>query len=154
MLGQQAAYSHHFLTCKTALDGGPTNHGWPDDTYFSRLAAECANKGITLPVAGGATGGEPKRARSKSPGKGAAASAATASSSTSVVGAAGAMSATSAGPKVLSAADSARAAALDQQIAKKSMEVAAALRSGDQGNTRRLMLEKKALEDEKRALLK
>mmetsp|Transcript_6309 Transcript_6309/g.7945 ORF Transcript_6309/g.7945 Transcript_6309/m.7945 type:complete len:341 (-) Transcript_6309:283-1305(-) len=31
---------------KTAVGGGPQAHGWPDNTYFSRLQAECAAKMI------------------------------------------------------------------------------------------------------------
>lgn len=33
---------------KTSLSGGPQSHGWPDNTYFSRLQAECAAKMIFL----------------------------------------------------------------------------------------------------------
>ena len=31
---------------KTSLSGGTSAHGWPDDTYFERLKAECAAVGI------------------------------------------------------------------------------------------------------------
>mmetsp|Transcript_64717 Transcript_64717/g.127041 ORF Transcript_64717/g.127041 Transcript_64717/m.127041 type:complete len:222 (+) Transcript_64717:278-943(+) len=32
---------------KTSPSGGASQHGWPDPTYWGRLSAECANKGIT-----------------------------------------------------------------------------------------------------------
>jgi hypothetical protein len=32
---------------KTSTSGGAAQHGWPDPTYFDRLRAECAAKGIT-----------------------------------------------------------------------------------------------------------
>lgn len=34
---------------KTAMHGGETNHGWPDDTCLQRLQSEAASKGIVLP---------------------------------------------------------------------------------------------------------
>eukprot|EP00964_Phaeocystis_antarctica_P047976 scaffold27785_cov81-Phaeocystis_antarctica.AAC.2 len=34
---------------KTAMDGGATNHGWPDDTCLQRLQSEAASKGVVLP---------------------------------------------------------------------------------------------------------
>ena len=33
---------------KTKRDGGAAVHGWPDPTYFERLAGECYAQGITL----------------------------------------------------------------------------------------------------------
>jgi len=35
---------HH----KTSTNGGPTNFGFPDDTYFDRVKAELADKGVTI----------------------------------------------------------------------------------------------------------
>ena len=34
---------------KTAMDGGETNHGWPDETCLQRLQSEAAGKGVVLP---------------------------------------------------------------------------------------------------------
>jgi len=32
---------------KTAITGGPTNHGYPDNTWFARLKGECASRNIS-----------------------------------------------------------------------------------------------------------
>ena len=31
---------------KTALSGGATRHGWPDNDYFDRVKNECASRGV------------------------------------------------------------------------------------------------------------
>lgn len=39
---------------KTAMHGGVTSHGWPDDTCLQRLQSEAASKGVVLPSPPGA----------------------------------------------------------------------------------------------------
>ena len=137
---------------KTSLNGGKSAHGWPDDTYFRRLQAECFVKGVTLEDSSGddddmgKTEKVKKTKRSKRSGKAAAALSSSSSSSLSFSSATSSSVSAAASP---TPAPSAAAARLTAEIAAKNAEIQKAMRDGDQARVRALMREKKDLTDEK-----
>ncbi|ESO86091.1 hypothetical protein LOTGIDRAFT_129923 [Lottia gigantea] len=46
--GQENVVTWNDIHHKTSMNGGPTNFGYPDATYLSRIKEELASKGVTL----------------------------------------------------------------------------------------------------------
>jgi len=130
---------------KTSPRGGAHNHGWPDETYFDRLTSEAAAKGVQITKKGQAS-----KKRAAPPAAPAAGSSSSSSSSSS--------SPTKAAPsgfKVLSASDHQKVCDLDGSIAATSTLLSKAMRQApvDQSEVRRLMNERKAMQDAKAKIL-
>ena len=124
-----------FIICAD-LAGSPCAHRWPDPTYFTRLAAECANKGVTLQPATAAA------VSASSAMEDANENTAEAQQKVNSAGAAAAVT-------PLSVADAAVLAQLASEAAAKSAEISAAMRAGDQSKVKELMKQRKALLDQK-----
>jgi len=114
---------------------------WPDPTYFTRLAAECANKGITLQSTN--TSSDEPGGVSGDGGNSTPVPPTTPSSSAS---------ATTSSSIKLSAPEAKFLARLTSEAAAMTTEINAAMRGGDKSKVKSLMGQRKVILEQKKAI--